>query len=732
MTQEKHPMNPFWRTALLGGILLILSGMVLGQEKKPEQEEKVTLNFTGMELEVVAQQVERVTKKSFLFQEQLLRGKKVTLKAETPIGPDEFYRVFQTICHMHGLVLVPVKGDNINLVKIVQTQQGQKESGDQPVLARGEPLPRGDTLVYYLLTPKHIGATRAVAVLSSAISSTGVIQQVANTDLILLIDVAKAIERAEKLLSMVDLPGEAVVTRMVQLAHLTAPQAKLQLGEHLQAFEKAMTGETGRSRLIVLPDERLNTLEFMGPEGEVKHAEAYLKQIDRELPPAQRTIQYYKLKNVSAGDIADSVRQLLGLAIAARDQEEAKLRPSPSTSPLSGRPTTPLTGAPMLPPGVAAPNAERAPQDPPRTEPARPSTPKAGTGRGAVLGMGGGMNPDIEVVPLENLNTLVIVGKESVHQEVKKILENLDKRKGQVLIEVAIIQVTGDDSLDTGIEALFSPKSGNGAQVNGGTGFGQGTQTDSGSVGFPTAQTLAGFTGGAFRYLKSDDISVLLKAIATKSNVNILSQPLLLVNDNEDATFVTKVSEPTTAVSQGTATTTTSFAGFADATTSLKIVPQISPGGYLNLKITQSFEEFTGNSSATGVPPPKVSNNVTTIITVPDRYTAIMGGFTRDSVADTRTGIPFLMDFPLIGGLLGSKSVKVTKSRLYLFVRPRILSVDGFSDLKGVSAEKVRDVRTFTQGSRIEGAVKDAFGASGGPSIKEAPLPFGETEGPRK
>jgi general secretion pathway protein D len=720
----------FSRLGSLGGMCFVLCGLLGAQEKKPDQEEKVTLNFTGMELEVVAQQVERVTKKSFLYQEQLLKGKKVTLKAETPIGPDEFYRVFQTICHMHGLVLVPVKGDNINLVKIVQTQQGQKESGDQPILARGEPLPRGDTLVYYLLAPKHIGTARAVAVLSSAITSTGVLQQVANTDLILLIDVAKAIERAEKLLSMVDLPGEAILSRIVQLSHLNAPQAKMQLGEHLQALEKAMTGETGKARLVVLPDERLNTLELMGPEWEVKQAEEYLKQIDRQLPPTRRTIQYYKLKNVAVADIADSVRQLLGLAIAASESEEAKLRSPTAPSPLSGRPTAPLTGAPTLPPGVVPP--ETRPQEAHKPDLARPpASGRTGIGRGGFPGMGAGLNPDIEVVPLEGMNTLVVVGKESVQEDVKKILENLDKRKGQVLIEVAIIQVTGNDSLDTGIEALFNQKRQNGTQVNGGTGFGQGTQADPGSVGFPTTQTVAGFTGGAFRYLKPDDISVLIKALATTSNVNILSQPLLLVNDGEDATFVTKVSEPTTATSQGTATTTTSFAGFADATTSLKIVPQISPGGYLNLKITQSFEEFTGTGS-NGVPPPKVSNNVTTIITVPDRYTAIMGGFTRDSVTDTRSGIPFLMDFPLIGPLMGSKSVQVSKSRLYLFVRPRILSVDGFADLKNASTEKVRDVRTFTQGSKIEGAVKDAFGPTGEPKVKEMPLPFGEAEGTRK
>jgi general secretion pathway protein D len=306
---------------------------------------------------------------------------------------------------------------------------------------------------------------------------------------------------------------------------------------------------------------------------------------------------------------------------------------------------------------------------------------------------------------------------------VRKILENLDRRKGQVLIEVAIIQVTGDDSLDFGLEGLSEDvKSGGG--LAGGTGYGLGTQTDTNATGFPDRQTVPNFQGGALRYMNRD-ISILLKALATKSSVNILSQPLLLVNDNEDADFTTKVSEPTVAVSQGTVGNVTSFAGFAEAVTALRITPQISPEGYLNLKITQSFEEFTGSSAASGVPPPKVSNNVTTIITVPDRHTAILGGFTRDATQDSRTGIPVLMDIPLVGALMSRTTTKVTKSRLYLFVRPRILTTEGFADLRRTSGEKVSDLRSFTRGSKIEGAIDDAFGPREGPRVKEAPLPFG-------
>jgi general secretion pathway protein D len=691
--------------------LVALSGAFPAQGR---QDEKIKVSFVDVELDALVKQVEKATKKSFLYQDQLLKGKRVTLQSETPISPDEFYLVFQSICLMHGLAHVPVKADNLTLVKIVQSTQAAKEPGAQPILARGEVLPKGDNLIYYLVSPKHISSAKATAVMTPALSSIGAVHPVPNSEVLLVMDAASSIVRIEKLLSMVDVPGEPVVVSPLVLAHAQASLARAQLTELFQAMDKVSSTEPGREKLVVLLDERLNTLHLVGLQRDVKRAETFLKEIDREVPQAKRLTGYFRLKNVPVSDVVDIVRQLLGLAVALREPEE-EAKSSKKAGPLADRPTRELAGGPAMPPSVAGPAA---PKEAVRTDApgeARPHSPKP-----SVRVPSGG---DTDIVALDGQNTLVVIGTQAVQDDVRKILENLDRRKGQVLIEVAIIQVTGDDSLDSGVEVLFEDTRKNGARVNGGTGFGQGTPSDTKGAGFPNVQNLSSFTGGAFRYLKPDDISVLIKLISTKSNVNILSQPLLLVNDNEQASFTTKVSEPTIATSQGTATTTTSFAGFAEAVTTLNITPQISPDGYLNLKITQSFEEFTGSGSS-GVPPPKVSNNVSTMITVPDRFTAIMGGFTRDAVTDTRTGIPILMDIPLIGALAGQTSHRITKSRLYLFVRPKILMVEGFSDLKNASHEKVRDVRAFTQGSSMEGPVKDAFGTPGGPDVKEAPIPF--------
>jgi general secretion pathway protein D len=695
----------------LGWMLLV--GLAVSP---PQDAEKVKVEFEEIELEALAQQVERVTKKSFVFQEGLLKGKKVTLRSEKPISPDEFYRVFQSVALLHGFALVPSTEENINLVKIVPAPQAAKEPGAHPVLGRGDKLPQGEGLIYYVLTPRHVSGQRAAAVVQPALSPAGQMVPVPNSDLLLIIDAAASIQRVEKLLSLIDVPGDPVVIRSVVLQSLLAGQAKSQVGEFVQALEKVQTGEIGRLRLETLADDRLNQLTLVGREPEVKRVEEYLAQVDRQLPSVQRTIGYYRLKNVGVQEIADSVRQFLGLPPAGDGgQDKRKSGPGGRNASLAGAPNRAVAGGPVMPPGVTPPAPAGRPlaEEPQAAPGAPPSERKA-----AAPAVGG----DVEVITLEGQNTLVVIANAAVHDEVKRILENLDRRRGQVLIEVAILQVTGDDSLETGVEILFQDQSKNGTTINGGQGAGAATQTDPGNAGFPTGHQLSSFRGGAFRYVKPDDISALIRLVSTKASVNIMSQPLLLVNDNEPASFTTKVSEPTIAVSQGTVGNVTSFAGFAEAVTDLSITPTLSPDGYLNLKITQSFEEFTGESAQTGVPPAKVSNNVATMITVPDRHTAILGGFTRDSVTDTRTGIPLLMDLPLIGWLAGSTSARRTKSRLYLFVRPRILSSDGFEDLKSVSREKASSANDMMRDASMKLDVEG--GRPKDPSVREAPLPF--------
>lgn len=646
---------------------------------------KIRVNFSALDLATVARQVERVTKRSFLFDDNLLRNMKASLQLDAPISPLEFYRVFQTICQMNDLQLLPVEGAGANLEKIIRSQAAFKEPGVHPILARGEALPETDALISYLAKLEHASASKVMAALTPSLSASGSILQVPNTELILINDVASSVKRLQKILSLVDTPSEPMLTLAMPITNIPIEKASAQLSEYMQAIAKLGTGEAGKDRIAVIKDERLNRLHLIGPEKDVRQAEAFLKNIDLDSPAARRTIRYYKLNNVPVKEIVDYVSQLLGIALSTRAAEQQP----------AGAAVADATGA-----------ARQPAQTPPSTTPVARLIDTTRKVTNQLLA---------DIVPVDGLNTLVVAGDEAVHREVAAILKNLDKRKGQVLIEVAIVQVTGDNGLELGVEGLgLNDINGGRKQVDYGTGFGIGKESDAGKRGFPTETLLGSVAGSAFRFVKDDRLQVVLSALASKSNVAIVSQPLLLINDNEEGSFTTKVSEPTTTTSQGTATTNTSFSGFADATTSLKITPHISPDGYLNLTIVQTFEEFTGGSSAAGIPPPKVSNDASTKITIPDRQTIVIGGFSRDTSSDSRSGVPGLMNIPGLGKLFSRESKRKTASRLYLFVRPKILTTDGFADLEQESDVKKSDVKRLSKNSNIKNEINERVGESSG------------------
>ncbi len=690
---------------------IVLAG--LPGVRAADDDAKIKINLAGLDLATVAKQVERVTKRTFLFDDNLLRSKRVTLQSDTPITPSEFYRVFQSVCQLNGFVIIPVEGSGINLEKIVAAQGAQKEPGAQPVIVRGETLPAGDAMMSYLVKLQNVPATKVIAILTPELSATGTVLQVPNSELLMVNDVASSIKRMEKILTLVDVPGDPVTVFPATIINMPVERAQSLLTEYMQALNKAKNGEGGKDHLSVVKDERLNILHLLGPDAEVTQAKAFLKILDVDSPAARRTIKYYKLKNVPVKELVDYVSELLGIALASRSAEESGT-PNPLHSAperlAPAFPPTPVTGnpnAPLLLPAAVQPIATFKNHDTSKKN--------------------GSNNLPADIVAVEGLNMLVVAGDASVHREVETILQNLDRRKGQVLIEVAIVQVTGQDTMDLGTEFLSLNDLTAHRKVDGGTGFGLGTQSDgtangtttgtgtgtgtSGVTvplrGFPTQSVIGSVAGSAFRFVNGDKFQVILNALSTKSNVSIVSQPLLLVNDNEEASFTTKVSQPTVTTSQGTATTNTSFSGFADATTSLKITPHISADGYMNLEIVQTVEEFTGPPAGAGIPPPKVSNNATTKVCIPDRQTIVVGGFTRDESDNLKSGIPGLMNMPGLGHLFSKTSKQKVVSRLYLFVRPKILTNVSFADLESESEKKKDEVDKLSRDSKFRNEINE-------------------------
>lgn len=299
---------------------------------------------------------------------------------------------------------------------------------------------------------------------------------------------------------------------------------------------------------------------------------------------------------------------------------------------------------------------------------------------------------EVIVEPQVQTNTLLVTAPKSKWEELKRLLEKLDRRQPQVLIQTALIEVTEDFSRDLGLEyANINYPTRDGVRTGFGfTSMGISTLVDSNGDGTFDTRTLdanrMGFTAGILDGTKFG-IPMLLAAARSSQNANILSVPSILVANNQSAVVESTDQIP---VGQSNATqgvgVTTGFAGYQEAGIKLKISPSISAKDYLRLNISLEVSTFRGAAvPGATLPPAKATRRLETSVYLPDGATMWIGGIVRDDMTETKTGIPLLSDIPLIGWIFGRRQNSNIKTTLFFFCTPRIMDDDMFADLADVS-----------------------------------------------
>ncbi len=437
---------------------------------------------------------------------------------------------------------------------------------------------------------------------------------------------------------------------------------------------------------VIIPDSDLGSIVVNAPPDIHEEITKVLDQL-RFLGTQERMmIKFYKLKNTDAEDIASKIGSLFGISVAqvsttsSARSSSSKISKSSMPMPSGGKSRT---SSKRISSAMGAPKPlltqDEFGVEPEEEEEDAPEAKKEFQYGGEPV-----------VVPDTNLNSIIVIAPEYVHEEISKIIDQLDQRRPQVMFEVAIIDVSADRELELGVEWSAVDNPAGGPRGAGFTNWGVGERSG-GATGFPSTTRVPTTTSGLFAGITKGtygNIPLLLKVLETNSDVNIRSTPILLVNDNEEASFSSLISEPTTSTSQGTATTKVSFSGFEDAGTVLQLTPHISEGDYIRLEIMLQADTWLGASMTPGIPPAKSTNYVNTMITVPNNRTVIIGGLTSDTLIKSRTGVPILMDIPILGQLFRYDIVERKRSKLYLFVRPIILADEEFEDLNKISKDK--------------------------------------------
>ena len=307
-------------------------------------------------------------------------------------------------------------------------------------------------------------------------------------------------------------------------------------------------------------------------------------------------------------------------------------------------------------------------------------------------------------------NSLIITADTDEMAALEAVIARLDIRRAQVLIEAIIVEMEMTEGQELGLQWLFSNDSGlygsnvstSEAQRQRNLNIAGALLPADGSENISTRDvagalaTIPGTTLGWGVVDESLTMTVILNALETQGNANILSTPSLLTLDNEEA-FITVGQQVPFVTGSYSNTGGTDGARNPFQTierqsvgVTLKVTPQVNEGDAVVLDIVQ---EVSSISAQILVASDVITNErkIETKVLANDSDIVVLGGLVKEDIQDSTQGVPLLSSIPLLGRLFRNDVVTVTKSNLLVFIRPTIIRDD--EDLAGATAEKYRFIR---------------------------------------
>jgi general secretion pathway protein D len=371
-------------------------------------------------------------------------------------------------------------------------------------------------------------------------------------------------------------------------------------------------------------------------------AEGAAKDTASAAPVEELRLFVYRLKHVRAARIGSTLQALFG---GGGGSTETRSRPVPLSESLRQPSPSPL--APDSAPQVKVELGEK-----------RASLPAQ-------------LRGEVQIVPDETTNALLVRAQQADWEVVRQAVDALDLRPLQVLIEVLIAEVrrTSESGLSVSGEIADS-------RTN------------------PSVRaTVAGVTTGdvIIEALRAGtlDVSLALSALSSRGEVRIISRPVVLAQNNQEARILIGSERPFVQVSRSLPTDAAvrdQVIQYRDVGTKLTITPTINDDGYVNLQVLQEVSTATAETQFGA--PVISTREAATHLFVKSGRTAVIGGLIDRQQERTKSGIPVLMEIPLLGGLFGTTRRTTTNSELFLFLTPHVITTDEDNERMRESVEE--------------------------------------------
>ncbi|MBX3603952.1 MAG: type II secretion system secretin GspD [Piscinibacter sp.] len=608
----------------------------------------VTLNFVNADIEAVSRAMGAILKQQFVVDPRV-KGT-ITLFSEQAISPREAYLNYLAALRGLGFTVVEVGG----LFKVVPEADAKLQTG---TVAIGETNRRGDQILTQIFRLNHENANNLVPVLRPLISPNNTINANPGNNSLVITDYADNLQRIARIIAAMDTPAAGEV-EVIPLQHAVASDLapivqRLADASGVAAVPGTPAGAAGASTSILVDPRSNSLLVKAGSPARMATIRSLIERLDQPLQgqAASGNVWVVHLKNADATKLAQVLRAAFTSTGSAGGGGSST--PAPS-QPIVAQPQTAAAGGASI-----------------------QSTSPVSAGAGPSTG--GFIQAD------PSTNSLIITAAEPLYRQVRAMIDQLDSRRAQVYIESMIVEVSGSNAADFGLQWQ-------GLLGKDGDRYGLGIGTNT-TVGGPSIVSLSQTLAGQGTTLPGEGLNIALlrnyggtyalaavaRALQSQANTNIVSTPNLITLDNEEAKIVVGENVPfITGQFTNTGTATTSpFQTIErkDVGITLRIKPQIGEGGTVRMTIyqEQSAVKETTAAGTSNAGPSTTKRSIESTVVVDDGAILILGGLISDTFTDSKAKVPLLGDIPVIGNLFRSEKREKNRSNLMVFLRPTIL-----------------------------------------------------------
>ena len=301
----------------------------------------------------------------------------------------------------------------------------------------------------------------------------------------------------------------------------------------------------------------------------------------------------------------------------------------------------------------------------------------------------------VKIIADEANNSIIIVASAQDYDVVVPVITQLDVMPLQVLIDATVVSVTLSNELKYGISWYLAHNGVAGGSISTPPGSGGTSLT---AVSAQAAAAAA--TGGLSTLYTSGAIQALLNAQATASNVNVISSPSLMVLNNQKAKINVGQQIPiqtgtTSAPGLGGLSTSNSIQ-YKDTGVTLEVTPRVNANGMVIMKLSQIVSKPISTTIGVTATATIDKKEINSSVAVQDGETIVLGGLIDETSDNSKNGIPWLNDVPVIGPLFSGTDKKNNKQELVVLITPRV--VKSKQDSRVISAEFKRKLTGIYQG----------------------------------